>query len=268
MPTSMEDFLFDLRGYIVLKGALSKEQVQHINARADELLETEPDDDGWIGNVQRHGYSAVDGINLQNIVEGGAPFEELIDNPNWIEHARRFIGEYDGLFIDECFLNVRGAGEGLYLHSGAWKRRQRTQFRYHNGEFRCGMVNMLTALTDIGEDDGATTVVPGTHKSNIQHPEVRWPVLDETEQPAKNVEGMIEVHLAAGDTLLFVDSLCHGAVTRANPGERRILVYRYGPDWGRTRLGYEYSQEFLERLSPAQRKIMQPVAPRRRRAML
>jgi hypothetical protein len=30
---------------------------------------------------------AVDGINLQNIIEGGEVFEELIDNPNWLKHA-------------------------------------------------------------------------------------------------------------------------------------------------------------------------------------
>jgi hypothetical protein len=257
----MEDFLFDLRGYVVIKSALSPDQVRRINDRADELLAAEPDAEGWIGNVQRHGYSSVDGVNLQNIVEGGEPFEELIDNPKWIEHAQRYVGDHDGLFIDECFFNVRGPGEGLYMHSGGWKRRQRTQFRFHNGEFHCGQINMLTALTDIGPGDGATTVVPGTHKSNLQHSQVRWPILDETTEPAKKIEGLVEIHLAAGDTLLFVDCLCHGAVARVNPGERRIMVYRYGPNWGRTRLGYEYSPELLNRLTPERRRILQPVTP-------
>ena len=262
MPTAMEDFLFDLNGYLVIKGALTKDQVARINARADELMSTPPDDDGWIGHVQRHGYTSVDGINLQNIVEGGEVFEELIDNPNWLEHARRYIGSQDGLFIDEAFFNVRGAGEGLYMHSGGWKRRQRTQFRFHNSEFHCGQINMLTALTDIGPGDGATTVVPGSHKSNLQHPQVHWPVIENTHKPAENIEGMIEVHLEAGDTLLFVDSLCHGAVARKGSGERRIFVYRYGPAWGNTRLGYQPSQELVARLTPERHKILQPITPR------
>lgn len=263
MLTQMEEFLFDLQGYIVLKGAVSKDQLQRLNERADELLEAETEDDGWIGYVQRHGYSTVDGINFQNIVEGGEVFEELIDNPNWLPHAKRFVGEYDGLFIDECFLNVRGAGEGLYMHSGGWERRQRTQFEFQNGKFHCGMINMLTALEDIGPGDGATTVVPGTHKSNVQHPEVSWPVMNETGEPAKNVRNMIEVHLEAGDTLLFVDSLCHGAVARINSGQRRIVVYRYGPGWSSTRLGYQPSDDLLARLTPERRKLLQPVTPRR-----
>jgi ectoine hydroxylase-related dioxygenase (phytanoyl-CoA dioxygenase family) len=148
------------------------------------------------------------------------------------------------------------------MHSGGWKRRQRTQFDYQNGDFHCGMINMLTALNDIGPGDGATTVVPGTHKSNLQHPEVSWPVLDETNEPAKHVGGMIEIHLQAGDTLLFVDSLCHGAVARTNAGQRRIVVYRYGPGWSNTRLGYRYSDNLIARLTPTRRKILQPVALR------
>ena len=47
------------------------------------------------------------------------------------------------------------------LHSGAHKRRVRTQFRYHDSEFRCGQLNILVALTDIGPGDGATMIVPG-----------------------------------------------------------------------------------------------------------
>lgn len=265
MPTPIEDYLFDLKGYLVLRGALTADQVSRINRRIDELVAAQTDANGWIGYVQRHGYTAVDGINLQNIVEGGEPFEELIDNPSWIDYAHRYISDiYEGgLFIDECFANVRGAGEGLYMHSGGWVGRQRTRFQYHNGNFHCAQINMLTALTDIGPGDGATTLIPGSHKSNLRHPHVVWPNAGEhRSSPAELVEGAIEVHLKAGDTLLFVDSICHGAVARSNSGERRILVYRYGPAWGSTRLGYQPSPELLARLTPERRQIVQPIAPR------
>ena len=76
------------------------------------------------------------------------------------------------------------------------------------------------------------------------------------------IEGAIEVHLRAGDALMFVDAICHGATNRINPGERRVAIYRYGPSWGRTRHGFVYSDALLERVTPAQRKILQPMAPR------
>ena len=42
-------------------------------------------------------------------------------------------------------------------------------------------------------------------------------------------------------------------------GERRIVVYRYGPSWGTFRHGYRPSSELLERLTPERRQIVQPL---------
>ncbi|MFF3878658.1 hypothetical protein [Streptomyces sp. NPDC001978] len=42
---------------------------------------------------------------------------------------------------------------------------------FRDGVFRCGQVNILMALTDIGPGDGGTLVVPASHKSNLQHPQ-------------------------------------------------------------------------------------------------
>ena len=63
--------------------------------------------------------------------------------------------------------------------------------------------------------------------------------------------------IAAGDWI--GNSLMHGAASRTNLGERRVVILRYAPSWARTRFGYEYSPEFLGRLTPARRHIMNPV---------
>ncbi len=76
--------------------------------------------------------------------------------------------------------------------------------------------------------------------------------------------GAIPLYLNKGDALMFVDGLMHGGSSRSNAGERRIIIYRYGPIWGASRFGYQYDTEFLARLTPARRKILQPVAPLQR----
>jgi ectoine hydroxylase-related dioxygenase (phytanoyl-CoA dioxygenase family) len=76
------------------------------------------------------------------------------------------------------------------------------------------------------------------------------------------LEGAVEVHLNKGDAVMFVDALAHGSSTRTTPGERRAVIYRYGPTWGKTRYGYVYSQALLDRLTPERRKILQPIPPR------
>ena len=70
--------------------------------------------------------------------------------------------------------------------------------------------------------------------------------------------GSLEVFLDAGDALLFVDSLCHGSAKRINKGERRIVVYRYGPSWGFFRHPYRPSTKLLNKLTKFQRKIVMP----------
>ena len=218
----------------------------------------------WRGNVQRFDNNGNAGIELQNIVEGGQPFEELIDHPAWHTRMLRYAGEKDtyveGLFIDECFASIRRTGGYFPIHSGSQDGTIRGQYHFVNHHFRAAQVNILLALTDIGPGDGGTMVIPGSHKSNIAHPGVK-PVWDEL-QKIDGVEGAIEVHLNKGDALLFVDALSHGASTRTNPGERRVVIYRYGPLWGSTRYGYTYSPQLLERLTPERRKILQPVPPR------
>lgn len=258
-PTPMEIYLFDLRGYIVLEHAVPPDQVARINAAIDAIP---PLADGeWYGHVQGHTYHGeIDGRNLQNIVEGGAPFEELIDHPGWIEHVRTFVGIKEGLFIDECFVTLRGPSQFINIHSGGHLRWTRTQFAYHDGQFHCGQVNVLLALTDILEmADGPTIVIPGSHKSNIEHPVFQKGYLNMLGDPPEGVEGAIPVFLRAGDALVFVDSLCHGGASRTKPGIRRTLVYRYGPYWGATRFGYIYSNELIARLTPERAKILRPI---------
>ena len=46
----------------------------------------------------------------------------------------------------------------------------------------------------------------------------------------------------AGDVLLFVDSTAHGSAPRTNEGERRFVLYRYGPNWGSSRCVLRFLQ--------------------------
>lgn len=262
MPTPLEDYLFDLRGYLVLQGAVSTDQVERINAALDAIPPLE--NNQWWGRVQGHTYhNEIDGRNYQNIVEGGPAFEELTDHPGWIEYVTRYVGKNEGLFIDECFATLRGPSEFINIHSGGHLNRTRLRYFYSEGQWHCGQINILLALTDILEmADGPTVVIPGSHKSQIVHPTFDKGYMNMLAEPPENVEGVVPVFLKAGDAVLFVDAICHGGSSRTKSGIRRTLVYRYGPAWGSTRLGYRYSDELIARLTPERARILQPVPPR------
>lgn len=256
MPSEMEEYLFDLRGYLMLEGAVDAAHLAELNAIVDEYTGMEPGE--WRGWVRRN-PRVTNAQHIHQVFEMGEPFERLIDHPPWIDHLNRFVGGDDGLFIDESFVDVREAGAATPLHSGAHKRRIRTQYRYHNEQFRCGQINILLALTDVGPGDGGTMVLPSSHKSNIIHPAFER---ETREKSMEGVEGAVEMHYKAGDALFFVDCCAHGSAERVNAGERRIVIIRYGPHWGWDRYGYQPSPELIARLTPERRKIIQPLPPK------
>ena len=264
MLTDLDIYLFDLRGYLLIEQALSQDEVAALNAGIDAILPLKRGE--WCGYVHGHAYSDNDGLNLQQIYEGGEPFERLIDHPSWIDKVKHFVGRegtFDHhpspLFIDENFANLRGPGEAIGLHSGGHYGIKRTQFRYYNGRFMCGQINILMALTDIGPDDGGTMVIPGSHKSHFPHPQLERHSIGGEKPSVDNVLGAVEIYMKAGDALLFVDAIGHGSAERINPGERRVIVYRYGPGWGNFRHGYQPSPELVARLTPERRRFVQPL---------
>ncbi len=262
-PTDLDIYLFDLRGYLLLKNALTPAEVTDLNTGLDAIPPLQQGD--WYGYVHAHKYGKTDGLNLQQIYEGGEPFEKLIDHLSWIDKIKYFVGgegtfdyNHGPLFIDENLANFREPGEAIGLHSGGHSGAKRNQYRYHAGRFMCGQVNILVALTDIGEGDGGTMIIPGSHKANFIHPHFDRHRMAPGAS-VDGIEGAVEIQMKAGDALLFVDTLSHGSAKRVNEGIRRILVYRYGPSWGNFRHGYQPSPELLERLTPERRKIVQPL---------
>lgn len=261
-PTALDDFFFDLRGYLVLERAIAPELLADLNHAIDGFPQLGYGE--WWGNAQRRDYTGSTGFELHNCVEAGEPFERLIDHPSWVNYMRHYCGEeqsyVEGLFIDECMISVRNSGGHHPVHSGGFKGALRGAYHYNHGVFRCGQCNIIVALTDIGPDDGATMVIPGSHKSNFPHPGAgNYAKLDRMD----HLEGAVPVYMNAGDALLFVDGLMHGGSSRTNPGERRVAIYRYGASWASTRFGYQYSPALLERLTPERRKLLQPITPLR-----
>ena len=100
MDQNVQDYLFDLQGYLVLENAISAADLREMNQWIDnhESYVEEPwsENDNprersrWIGNVETHTYNEENGVNFQNIIEGGPVFERLIDYPAWIDLVKKY----------------------------------------------------------------------------------------------------------------------------------------------------------------------------------
>ena len=93
------------------------------------------------------------------------------------------------------------------------------------------------------------------HKSEIPHPTQKMMAT-----PGQDVEGAIELHMSAGDALLFNDSLLHGAAARLNPGQRRVLCIRYLPSIYRYRWPYTCSDAVWAQCSIKCKSLLSSVA--------
>ena len=87
------------------------------------------------------------------------------------------------------------------------------------------LCNIILALTDVGPGDGPTMIVPGSHKSNFPHPNIGSYSLGER---MDKLEGAVELDLAKGDALLFVDGVLFMAAV-AGPIPATVVKQFTGP---------------------------------------
>ena len=261
MITPTEEYLFDLRGYTIIREALDRDHLGALNDWIDALPPLETGQ--WFGNVYTHSYGGIDGVNLQDIIEGGEIFERLIDHPAWTDGVRYYLGPSTKPYIYEIFVNVRESRGYIGVHSGGHLVDHHQRSGRRKGQWACFMLSLLAPLTDVGPGDGATVVIPGSHKSDFAHPmqSVEGGI---SSGPGEQLEGAAEVHLKAGDALLFNDAVCHGSAQRINSGQRRMITIRYVPAHRAHRFGYEPSAELVARLTPERLAIVQPITPRGR----
>ena len=263
----MEEYLFDLRGFTHLQNALGHEELGELNASVTALVGGLRPDQlrqgstvGKAGRIEAHSYyqdgRIDDGVNLQHMFEGGVAWEALLDHPSWMGRVAHYVPQR--ATVHEFFVNVRGQGGYIGCHCGGPAGMD------YNPQYGAGIVagrwgvqylSLIIALEDIGPGDGATVVVPSSHKSEIKHPVQQMMTTE-----GSKVEGAVEIHMSAGDCLIFNDSILHGAAARTNPGLRRVICFRYLPHNYRYRWPYTASDELWQRLTPKRRELLAAVA--------
>ena len=260
MIPPLDEYFFDLHGYTIIPDALHRDHIDEINGWITALPSLKTGE--WYDRVYVQTYGGVDGINLQDIIEAGDIFERLIDHPGWIEQVRHYLGASTTPYIYEIFVNIRESGGYIGVHSGGHNVDHYQRSGRRTGQWVCPMLSLLVPLTDVGPGDGATVVIPGSHKADFPHP-----MQDKkggiSIGGGEQLEGAVEIHLQAGDALLFNDALCHGSAQRLNPGQRRMVTIRYVPSWHAHRFGYEPSSELVKKLTSERLAMVRSVTPRR-----
>ncbi len=208
--TEQERYLFDLQGYLVVRDALTPEQITTLNGLVDTHLEAKVAPD-----APSHRFG--------NLLAWGEPMYGVLDNPRLMPYLDAILGANFRLDHDYCdVIRGRKGPIGWSLHGGGTPFDPSQYYRFQDNRIFCGLTVVAYNLHDIGEGDGGFGCVPGSHKSNLPFPN-EWRDLEQAQPFVDRVIG------PAGTAVIFTEALTHGTLPWNAAHERRTLFFKYSP---------------------------------------
>ena len=182
------------RGYVVLPGFMSREVVEALRARVEELFENEGENAGSEFRAEPNTR------RLANLVAKGELFERVVSHPEVLEYVSAVLGERFKL----SSLNARSANP----HSDSYQPLH-ADMGLVADEKGYAVCNTVWMLDDFTADNGALRVVPGSHK---------WKRL-----PDGSVVDERLVTSPAGTVVVMNAHMWHGGTANLTAAPRRAL---------------------------------------------
>ena len=204
-----EKFLFDLRGYIVVKHVLDRHECDALVRLADRVWPRQPGE----GPYRR--FNGISGW--------GQAFVDLMDHDRLLPYLVELLGSRLRIDHDYCIFMRKHASRNT-LHGGPWRYESDHWYRYHDGVMRNGLTVATWNLTDAPKGAGGFVCVPGSHKSNFL---ALMP--KDVARFERDADWVVQPEMAAGDVLIFTEALIHGTAAWRADHERRTLLYKYSP---------------------------------------
>ncbi len=233
--TPDEKAFLDREGYLPLRGLLSAEQVEALRKRQEELLAEEGDQAG----LEVHQEKGTD--RLSDLINKGTAYHVVITHPRLLAAIAHVLNGD----LKLSSLNSRAAlpGQGLQGLHADWGRLETP------GEYQ--VCNSVWLLDDFTPENGATRVVPGSHRSGKTPGD---------EMPDSSAPHPNEVVLLgnAGDVVVFNAHTWHGGTLNRTDRPRRAMHGYFTRRHQPQQLDQQkyLRRETWEQLSPAARVVL------------
>jgi ectoine hydroxylase-related dioxygenase (phytanoyl-CoA dioxygenase family) len=235
--TPAEIEMLDVQGYLPMPGVLDAAQVAALVRRFDELIGEEGDQAG----LEAHQEEGAD--RLADLVDKDPMFDLCWNYPRQLAAVTHVLG---GQEFKVFSLNGRAAlpSKGHQALHVDWAG------AVAPGDYQ--ICNSIWLLDDFTEENGATRIVPGSH---------RWGRLpqDDMDDPRQPHPDEILLLGAAGTTVIFNSHLWHGGTENRTDRPRRALHSAYvRRDKKQQTIFRNYLRpETYERLTPPQRYLLE-----------
>lgn len=226
----------DTQGYLPLIGHMTDEMLAQLRARTDELLTLE-------GRSAGHETPQGPGVTaLADLLNKGEVFERVFTDPTVVAAAWHVLG--DNFRVNS--LNYRAArpGEGHQGLHADWSS------AVPDGDFH--ILNSMWVLDDFTADNGATRVVPGSHRSGRS-------AGDELDQdPTRDHPDQLLMTAPAGSVVIFNAHVWHGGTQNRTQRPRRgmTMSYRRRDEPQQLDQAAHVRKSVYDRLSPAARYLL------------
>ncbi len=229
---------FESQGYLIVRQALTPGEVTALRAACD-LAEQR-----WRADPGLPGCRIPEFLEIEGIMEFHPALFDLVEHPAVFPLVREVLGKDISLIDHACYITPPGGK----LDGAAWHRDVRTPGVYHPRS--TVMVRAMYALSDIGEQGGATLVLPGSHRfaADVEVPSVATP---------EEMPGAVTLACRAGDAYFFNGNLLHAPSHNRSTATRRVVLFNYGHKWMRMWRGHEPSPALAARaVTPMRRQLL------------
>ncbi len=239
----------EIYGYVIIENLLTDDEV---GALKDTLYEIE---DRFRNAGEMPGPNCFNTSTTQsffridNLPHLAPSFFDYITHPRIVGMAEEIIGGPARLQQSDAHIRrpVAEEDQRLGFHRGINPAYDHTE----DGLYHFSFVKALTNLTDLGPDDGGTTVIAGTHKVPAHVPQ------EAIVAAALEDRSMIhQVEAPAGSTLLFYESLIHAAGIIKSPKDRLLILGGYMPTMFQAWNGYDPDMDFAATVSDEHRALL------------
>ena len=206
--TDEQKFIFDLKGWIAIPGALTEEETEEIKAHV------------FVLSQDRDSLDAKDRYSLSG------PAQILLDHPVVVGTLREVLkpdrsDDCYGFRCESSFSMIRSyESVGPDPHGGG---RGSGAFAYNcvNQNIYSGLTRVVWELNEVNEGDGGTLFMSGSHKSNFSvhesHRVMDSPLYESYTCPP-------------GSMVVFSESVCHAGPKWNNPNHPRVAIFNcYSP---------------------------------------
>lgn len=234
---------WDREGYLMVRGALAKPEVDAVVAAVDRLLAAAPA--GNEGKV----------LNAFNVVEIETAFLDVMDHPSVLGLVADLMGTNLQLLMSQAMVRPPTSGMPLGWHHDGPK-----PYPFPNVGGLVPLLNLKVGwfLTDLSSPDlGNFVVVPGSHIHGVNPPRGRLEhSASETTELASEMPGAVQVLAEPGDAILFHNELWHAVAPSTADRLRKVLYYAYGPSWLRLNDREYPGASLLAECDPVRRQLL------------